>query len=253
MSKGIASALLLRWGVLLLVILVVAIEYGAASEVNFTLSDNATLKSMDLEDLQEKLSELHQDSISLKEYDTKEKVIAGIQKKEKEIMEKAIFEANVKAATRRREKAFGDIVHSVHVVVDLKSGYGKTFKEYKELFRFSLPNFDDLDFSMEPFVNTSKAYTYISYLPYIGYVCLLLAVGGSILPFPERVKAFLRTRSQIFITTGLLLTTAGATRSTAFEVTVDNRLVYSGLQSRRPPSAEQLRQILLTQTLLQDY
>lgn len=251
MPKHSTSCLSLKSAFLLLLLLLVVIQFGSARTENSTVSDE--LEALDLEELQEKLRELYHESISLKEYETKDKAIKAIKKKENELREEAAFEANVEAAAARREKAFGDVVHSVHAVVDVKSGYGKTFEEYKEFFRMSLPNFDDLEFSMEPYTNTNQAHIYLSYLPYLGYFCLFLVLSCPALPLPERVKNFIRTRSQILITTGLLLSTAGSTRSTAFEILVDNQLVYSGLQSRRPPSAPHLRRILLTRTLLQDY
>lgn len=241
-----------KWWLALLVIAVLVIQLGAAEE-NSTLSSDDDLEALDVEDLHTKLSDLYQGTIKLKEYDTKEKVISAIKKKEQELREQAAFEEEVEAAAGRRERAFGDIVHSVHVILDIKSGYGKTYDAMKEFFQMALPNFDDLEFSVEPYIHKSKAQAFTSFLPYIGYSCLLLAVGSSFLPLPERLKGFIRARPQIFITTGLLLAQAGSYRTTAFEVRVDKQLVYSGLQSQRPPSAAYLRQILLKKTLLQDY
>lgn len=241
-----------KWWLTLLIIVALAFHLGAAEE-NAVLTSDEDFEALDLEDLYTKLSDLYQGKIKLKEYDTKEKVISALKKKELELKEEAAFEEEVEAAAARRERAFGDIVHSVHVILDVKSGYGKTYDAMKEFFQMALPNFEDLEFSVEPYIQKSRAQTFTSFLPYIGYSCLLLAVGVSFLPLPERIKGFIRARPQIFVTTGLLLAQAGSYRTTAFEVQVDKQLVYSGLQSQRPPSAAYLRQILLKKTLLQDY
>lgn len=240
--------------VLLLVVLVVAIQLAHAEE---KVDPTEGLEALEFEELQTRLSDLHDGKISLKKFTTKEELIDAIVKKYKKIEEDEKFEAMVSLAVIRRDESYGDFLHNVHVEADFKSGHIQKFNEFKEQFKNTLPNFEDLEFTVTRYVDTqnTQAFSFSTVFQYGGYLCLFLALAGDHMPLPAGVKNFFRTRRNLIFSTSMMLSLASsnAGRTHAFEVHVDNRLVYSGLANSRPPTVDELRQILLQETLLRDY
>lgn len=211
------------------------------------------IEQMSLEDLHQKLSAMKGRDVKEKDYPTRESAIREIRHIEETLKDEAAFESEVKAAAEKRRLGMGDHLHAVLIEADSKSIY--QLKKQKEHWAKLIENYEDLEFAFEVFKAEADHRMKANLLQYGSYAVLGLGIVGDALPLPAMIKNFLRTRRILVFSTFMMMSTLSNTMSTtgAFEVYVDDVLVYSGLKTGAVLSEAKLRRLLLEQTLLQDY
>lgn len=205
---------------------------------------------MSVEELQTKLSELYNGKVDLSKYTEKDKIINAIQLKQEKLQEQNIFEEKVAISAKKRENSFKDFPHEVHLIADPSKM--KIYREYQKEFEEKLPNFEDFEFTSETYKSDSKFET-VTMFRILGFSLIFLSLAKNYLPFPAGVKNFITTYNRFFLTTALFLTTMNQPHKHAFEVMLDGRIIFSGLENRRLPLFSELRKMLLEETLLHDY
>ncbi|CCW71930.1 unnamed protein product [Phytomonas sp. Hart1] len=147
--------------------------------------------------------------------------------------------------------------HKVVMQYCIGCGYAKHFENIKKDLEASLPNIQDVRIS-----GINYPIPYVRAL--IGKLCTILFFTSFIIGsfgqylrsfFPARVHEFLLNKRSLIIVFGIMLNLFGNSlmQNGAFEVHVNDELVYSKLLEGKAPSSQDVYKLILEKTLLKDY
>lgn len=127
----------------------------------------------------------------------------------------------------------------------------------KEHMTTNLPNTDEVAFAGEtyPLSPVKQAISQLCSFAFI--TTLILAFVGDKLPMsvPQQLLSFVQERKAMVVGAGFVLNLLGSNlaQSGAFEVFIDDTLVWSKLERGEVPTIPILKKIIIEHTLLRDY